>query len=183
MGEGGGAPRPQECMERFKEALEICELDDLGFVGDAFTWRNNSHDANMYIRERLDRAVATQKWRDRFPMFKVINGDPRHSDHRPIIVDTHGSEKARRGPAWGMMPKFEAKWIEEEDYMSIVQNTWETEVNVNHKDVAGAVKGVLSGLVDWSKNVLGDLEKWISKLKKELETWRSVISQEMGLQK
>jgi hypothetical protein len=77
-------------MDRFREALEFCELDDLGFNGDTFTWRNNSHSAENYIKERLDRAVASEGWRQRFPAFKVTNGDPRHSDHRPVIVDTIG---------------------------------------------------------------------------------------------
>jgi exonuclease III len=116
----GGVPRHQRCMDKFREALEVCELDVLGFVGDAFTWRNNSHDANTYIRERLDSAVATQTWRERFPGYKVINGDPYHSNHRPIIVETHGVERARRSPARGLMPKFEARWLEEDDYKNIV---------------------------------------------------------------
>jgi hypothetical protein len=127
----GAAPKPQICMDKFKEALEFCELDDLGFVGDAFTWRNNSHDPTKYIRERLDHVVANQKWRDRFPMFKVINGEHRHSDHRPIIIDTHGAEKIKRSPARGLTPRFEAKWLEEEDYTSIVRNAWEREVHIN----------------------------------------------------
>jgi exonuclease III len=133
----GGVPRPQSCMDKFKEALEVCELDDLGFVGDAFTWRNNSHDASKYIRERLDRAVVTQTWRDRFPSYKVINGDPRHSDHRPVIVETHGLQGASRAPVREFMPKFEAKWLAEEDYKEIVQNTWEKEIHANHKSVGG----------------------------------------------
>lgn len=36
----GGNPRSQVCMDRFKGALELCELEDLGFTGDIFTWRN-----------------------------------------------------------------------------------------------------------------------------------------------
>nr|XP_051219355.1 uncharacterized protein LOC127336565 [Lolium perenne] len=168
----GGVPRPQACMDRFKETLELCELDDLRFVGDAFTWRNNNHDANKYIRERLDRAVATQSWRDRFPGYKVVNGDPRHSDHRPIIINTHGVEKARRSPARGMVPRFEAKWLAEEEYATIVENAWDMEVYGHQKGVMGAVKGILGELVDWNRNKLGDLEKRISKIKKELEVWR-----------
>lgn len=31
----------------------------------------------------------------------MISGDPRHSEHRPVIVD--------------VIPKLEAKWLEEED--------------------------------------------------------------------
>lgn len=32
----GGRSRPQSCMDQFREALEICELQDLGFYGDIF---------------------------------------------------------------------------------------------------------------------------------------------------
>jgi hypothetical protein len=66
--------------------LEYCALTDLGFVGEPFTWRNNYHNSDNYIRERLDRAAADDAWCARFLDFRVINGDPHHSDHRPIIV-------------------------------------------------------------------------------------------------
>ena len=38
----GGVPRPQVCMDRFRQVLEECSLGDLGFAGDPFTWRNCS---------------------------------------------------------------------------------------------------------------------------------------------
>jgi exonuclease III len=124
----GGAPKPQIQMDRFKAALEDCELDDLGSIGDPFTCRNNSHTVDNYIRERLDRAVATQAWRMRFPGFKVVNGDHYHSDHRPVIIETSGGERRRRGPARGPVPKFEARWLEEEECRGLVENGWDREV-------------------------------------------------------
>jgi hypothetical protein len=39
----GGRNRSQSCMDRSREALEYCELHDLGFDGDIFTWRNHNH--------------------------------------------------------------------------------------------------------------------------------------------
>ena len=84
----GGRQKPQSCLDRFKLALEDCDLSDLGFEGDCFTWRNHSHIEDDYIRERLDRAVANDAWRGMFPGLRVINGDPRHSDHRPVIILT-----------------------------------------------------------------------------------------------
>jgi hypothetical protein len=109
-------------MDKFKMALEDCGLDDLGFVGDTFTWRNHSHTADNYIRERLDRVVATNSWRRRFPAYKVINSDPRHSDHRPIIVDTCGALCTRRTSDRNPGPHFEARWLEEEACKDIVEN-------------------------------------------------------------
>ena len=92
----GGQLKPQRCMDRFREVLEECSLTDLGFVGDPFTWRNDSHMSENYIKERLDRAVADEAWCGRFPGFRVINGDPRHSDHRPIIVKLTTEESESR---------------------------------------------------------------------------------------
>lgn len=50
----GGVPRSERCMEKFRQALEDCQLHDLGYVGDAFTWRNHHRDAASYTKERLD---------------------------------------------------------------------------------------------------------------------------------
>jgi len=95
----------------FTGALEVCELDDLGFSGDIFTWRNKQTTGNTHIRERLDRAVANARWRMKFPLMHVKNGDPYHSDHRPVVLST---EMIQRGGGGGCGFKFEASWIKEE---------------------------------------------------------------------
>ena len=77
----GGNIRPQRCMQQFRDCLFDCNLEDLGFIGDKFTWRRGR------IRERLDRAVSNQRWRDMIPLAMVINKDFSRSDHRPISVD------------------------------------------------------------------------------------------------
>jgi hypothetical protein len=82
-------------MDKFQEALEDCLLDDLGFSGDMFTWKNDSHTSEHYIRERLDQDVVDLDWCTRFPTFRVRNEDPRHSDHRPVIVSLEEEEPER----------------------------------------------------------------------------------------
>ncbi|PUZ46701.1 hypothetical protein GQ55_7G103600 [Panicum hallii var. hallii] len=116
----GGMPRPQVCMDQFRQALEECSLVDLGFA-----------------------AVADVAWRALFPNFSVRNGDPRHSDHRPVIVI-----------------------VEEE------MNAWRLSMNTGTGVVSDAVRGVASDLWDWSRNILGDLEKRIKHVKRELEGCR-----------
>ncbi|KAJ1266324.1 hypothetical protein BS78_08G142100 [Paspalum vaginatum] len=108
----GGQPRNHTYLEMFRTTLEECHLQDLGLVGDAFTWRNNHHSATGYIKERLDRAVACDQWRRANPLTRVINGDPRHSDHRPIIVEIGEREVSWGNPNGRGDMKFEAKWLE-----------------------------------------------------------------------
>jgi len=62
-------------MDTFKWALERCDLHDLGFVGDVFTWRNKQIKGSTHIRERLDRAVSNFEWLHRFPLVHVKNGE------------------------------------------------------------------------------------------------------------
>ena len=48
----GGRPRTQRQLEAFHDVLAECELNDMRFTGDMYTWQRGQ------IRERLDRAVA-----------------------------------------------------------------------------------------------------------------------------
>lgn len=73
-----GLPRGQAYLDQFQPTLEDCDLMDLGFVIDPFTWCNNSHTSENYVHERLDRAMENGGWHTKFPLFKVINGDPHH---------------------------------------------------------------------------------------------------------
>jgi hypothetical protein len=107
----GGPPRSQTCMDAFNEALDDCDMTDLGFSGDSFTWWNNNHDDERYVRERLDRAVADGEWRARFLAFKVTNGDPKHSDHRPMIVETNWGETYPSSRSDSPPFRFEAGWV------------------------------------------------------------------------
>jgi hypothetical protein len=157
----GGLPRSQACMNKFREVLEDCLLDDLGYSGDTFTWRNNSHDSSQYIRERLDRAVADVEWRTRFPSVRVRNGQPQHSNYQPVIVTTE-DEVAMRQKEGGRPFRFEAGWVKEEDCEVIVRNAWNLSMDVQSGKVTGAIKDVVADLWDWSRIILGDLEKRIN---------------------
>jgi exonuclease III len=121
----GGTPKPQIQMERFRDALNFCNLNDLGFEGDVFTWRNNQFRVEGYIRERLDRAVANPEWCARFPGYKVVNGCPEHSDHRPILLSVHGAGRRARPRQNLLNKRFEARWLLEDECEQVVNAAWQ----------------------------------------------------------
>ncbi|KAF5450454.1 hypothetical protein F2P56_030807 [Juglans regia] len=98
--------RPKGQMGMFREALEINDLYDMGYVGDCFTW-SNGHNDHTFTKERLDRFVANKEWRERFQLVKV-----------------EGNEKygKRIRKFWF---KFEAGWLKEEDCEMMVKKVWE----------------------------------------------------------
>ncbi|TXG58653.1 hypothetical protein EZV62_016482 [Acer yangbiense] len=50
---------------RFRQAMDDCNLIDLGFFGPRLTW-NNKRDGKGNIQELLERFLATNLWRDKF---------------------------------------------------------------------------------------------------------------------
>ena len=80
-------PPQHNQMDAFREPLDHCQLEDLGFRGYQFTWNNKrSGDANT--RLRLDRAMATTDWREKFSISLVTHLSSHASNHLPIIL--HG---------------------------------------------------------------------------------------------
>lgn len=80
-------PEQARLIDDFREALELNELEDLGYHGYQFTW-NKKRPREANIRERLDRAVATGNWREKFPLTTVTHLSSYASDHAPIILQT-----------------------------------------------------------------------------------------------
>lgn len=143
-------------MDKFRDVLVECGVEDVGYEGDKFTWRNNNHTEEGFIRERLDRVVANNQWRSMFPS-ATVNSDQRYSDHRPLIIDTQTEDEPPRKIS-ACSFNFEAAWLEEETCRGVVEKAW-AEAKAANKLVAEALGEVSGGLSEWSRNVLGDLEK------------------------
>ncbi|KAK3218735.1 hypothetical protein Dsin_012705 [Dipteronia sinensis] len=82
----GGVPKDWKLLAGFREALDDCGLDDLGYTGQQFTWCNK-REGEAFIQERLDRCVGNLDWQTSFPDFQVSHLDYWHSDHRLIILE------------------------------------------------------------------------------------------------
>jgi polyhydroxyalkanoate synthesis regulator phasin len=81
----GGVLRNEAQMASFNSTLEGCRLQDMGFKGPKFTWRNG-REPTSFIKERLDRALATEGWLTEFPIAVVEVLPNRTSDHNPLWI-------------------------------------------------------------------------------------------------
>ena len=107
-------------MNAFREALEHCHLEDLGFRGYEFTW-NNKRPGEANIRERLDRATTTIDWRAKFPLSNVYHLTTHASDHLPILLHVQSLKKWYKGRK-GF--KFEEAWLLAEGCDEVIKNAW-----------------------------------------------------------
>jgi hypothetical protein len=161
----GGRMRAPRQMQAFHDILEECDLVDIGYIGDMFTWQRGK------IRERLDRGVAHVQWRFMFPNAQLVNAKTLKSDHRPIVVDTEYLRdhiQGNRGPR-----RFEARWLKEETVEEVVQAAW-TRARAHDQGPTFMMKAnqVHNDLHKWDRETLKQPVHRIKRLKKELENLR-----------
>ena len=76
----GWKERDLNQMEAFRESLNVCGLFDLGFIGQRYTWCNGRFGDQRTLL-RLDRMVANNGWRAKFPETKVYHVSMATLDH------------------------------------------------------------------------------------------------------
>lgn len=114
----GGRLRPYGQMEKFRNVFDECNLLDLGFVGNKFTWSKTYPNGGM-VWERLDRVVCTVEWYDLFPSTNMQTVTCVSSDHNPICIRLEGIEiKTQR--LW----RFEQMWLENSGCRDTMLGTW-----------------------------------------------------------
>lgn len=117
----GGKARNRNPMKEFQQALEDCDLTDFGFYGPKYTW-SNCREGVDFIKERLDRGVANQAWRDLFPEVEVHVEIVLGSDHSPIFLHLASTIRGcRNGPKF----QHKASWTLVGDYLEVIKHVWD----------------------------------------------------------
>ncbi|EPS59531.1 hypothetical protein M569_15275, partial [Genlisea aurea] len=117
--------RSLSSMMKFKEALDDCELLDLGFSGNPFTWTNNRIHPHT-VRARLDRFVANGQWISApiYPNSSVKHLRYGGSDHCPIFLQLSDGEDHQGFSRSRSRFKFERIWCGKKACEGIIRDCW-----------------------------------------------------------
>ncbi|MBA0813636.1 hypothetical protein Gohar_027467 [Gossypium harknessii] len=156
----GGIRKEESKMQAFREALEECQLEDLGYSGVWFTWeRRNLPETN--IRERLDRGVSNDKWRSLFPAGNVKHLTHTMSDHCPLFLNTGGEIFSKRSLKF----KFEARWLLEETCEKAIKESWKLGTGT----VVERLERLQTDLMAWASMIKIGRERLKARLIKHLD--------------
>ncbi|GLU24163.1 hypothetical protein SLE2022_401190 [Rubroshorea leprosula] len=156
----GGNEISQTRARAYLDCLNYCNMVDLGFIGNRFTWANMWF-SNQLIRERLDRAWANPDWKLSFPEASLFHLPRTHSDHCPILLDLNPS-----CPRSGSRPfRLENFWIEHPDFQNIIHQVW-VDTNTN---TAKSVELTMNRAKAWSLATFGNIFKKKEKLLARIE--------------
>ncbi|XP_042951290.1 uncharacterized protein LOC122285342 [Carya illinoinensis] len=161
----GGRDKPERQMKAFRDVIDECHLQDLGFNGNPFTWCNRRERAHC-ISERLDRFLSNLKWHSFYPMASVIHGVIAYSDHVPIMLKlTAGSVQGPRKKLF----RFEAMWVDATDCKQVIQDAWRgVEGRKDLSIVMRKIQHCGEKLTVWNKTIFGHVQRNLKKAKDQL---------------
>ncbi|KAF7842169.1 reverse transcriptase [Senna tora] len=123
----GGNPAPLGGIREFKECVERCELADLGFSGQKFTWFNKRADGAM-VFERLDRFLANSDWIQCFPDALNYHLPRIKSDHLPLLLVS----KVINNIVMNRPFRCERVWIKEPSFLNLAETSWKEARSASH---------------------------------------------------
>ncbi|XP_061352059.1 uncharacterized protein LOC133297028 [Gastrolobium bilobum] len=106
----GGGEFCWNSVNAFKQCLESCYINDLGFKGPKFTWKRNN------LQERLDRVSVNERWNVTWPDREVVHLPYYSSDHRPILLGNPSIINQDESKSF----KFLASWLTDDSFEGIV---------------------------------------------------------------
>uniref|UniRef100_A0A2N9J2G5 Zinc knuckle CX2CX4HX4C domain-containing protein n=1 Tax=Fagus sylvatica TaxID=28930 RepID=A0A2N9J2G5_FAGSY len=157
--------RPDRQMQGFRDAMDECDLIDLGYRGSPFTWCNN-RDPPATTWVRLDRGLATLSWVQKFPAASVEHLDVINSDHKCLLLtrEPRGTQCFQRKPF-----RFKEVWTSDEGCENTIQAAWGSAIPGSAMfKVAEKLKTCKKHLGDWSRRSFGSVTRQLREKKQEL---------------
>jgi len=174
----GGNGLDYHLIDMFNNTLKDCDLTDLGYNGNQFTWANNQID-NDHIKERLDRFCANTNWINCFPRYCNTHPLKYSSDHNPILLEFHTSNKNSKTYGYKKIQRFEQLWAQDQESIQIVENAWK----FTNGDSTRKLHHTLDHLTNWGKSTFGDIPKKVRDLQSSLEVLKNDIPSQANMTK
>ncbi|XP_038977767.1 uncharacterized protein LOC120108255 [Phoenix dactylifera] len=155
---GGRAYSDSVDRREFREFMGRNGLVDLGFSGPRFTWCNNQQ-GQARVWERIDRAIASADWIQRFPAYQVSHLARIASDHCPLLISTV-SGSVHHSPF-----RFEKLWLSYPQSWDVVREAWSASVRGDAMQrVSRRLELTKRRLRRWNREVVGNIFRRIEEV-------------------
>jgi hypothetical protein len=163
--------RPEGQMRVFRECLEECGLNDLGWSGLPYTW-DNRQPGDSNVKARLDRALGNTELLADFSVARVQHVSMVESDHCAVLVRMQRKNKNRSQPGRRCF-RYENVWQSHADYDTTVQRLWqENNVEGGLEGISNTLRNMQKGLDGWGAQTFGNFKQKLSQLRKQLDRLR-----------
>ncbi|KAK2435568.1 hypothetical protein QL285_020615 [Trifolium repens] len=171
----GGNSRTLSQLSLGRQTIDACGLLDMGFEGYPFTWTNGREGAEN-IQCRLDRALATQSFMNRFSPTRVAHLPRYGSDHAALLIVLEAHHYSRRKKRVHLF-RFEECWTKDTRCVEEVRRQW-TSSGPRIEEKLGAMSALDKFFEEYRTYTI---RKEIIKLEKELKEDNMWTESEVGI--
>jgi hypothetical protein len=169
----GPNPREDYLMDGFREAVDVCGFYDIGYMGLDWTWEKKVANG-VYVRVRLDRALATSDGCSMFPMASLRHLTAVKSDHCPILLSTEREDHCTHGASKGRPFRYEVMWETNKGLSPLISQVWKDNMHCgNLMELNRKLSQLTSTLQQWSATSFGAVRKQLRTMRKKLEMLRA----------
>ncbi|XP_019241015.1 PREDICTED: uncharacterized protein LOC109221003 [Nicotiana attenuata] len=155
----GGNPHCLSKSTDFISCMEECGMTDPGFTGSPFTWCNG-RSRGRRISKRLDGVLMNEEWDEAFNSVRIDHQSKTGSDHKLLLIRcTNDRQKVIK------YFKFLNFWTDREDFLSLVESCWNTNVQGNPMWILQQkLKALAKSLSRWSRDTIGDVQENVKQM-------------------
>ncbi|XP_075633575.1 uncharacterized protein LOC142606051 [Castanea sativa] len=157
-------------MLAFRNALDACDLQDLGFSGSNYTWCNGEFGSQRTLI-RLDRMVANAV-DELFRGAMVYHKSMAAYDHCALVLHTKTKRLQRKKkPRF----RFESMWLRDRGCREVVELAWDATNPYGDLTMRGdRIKNCQNQLRWWNTNVFGHVNKQLQQKQEQLQHLESL---------
>lgn len=167
----GPNQRDMAQINLFREAVDVCQLCDLGYKGLDWTFERRIQNGE-FCRVRLDRALASSAWCNLFPIASVRHLTAVKSDHSPILL-MNQMEANNQRIANSKPFRYELMWERHEQFLSMLEQIWGQKIAHTAGDFRDKLHDIAASILGWSTSTFGAVRSEFRVLRKKLEELRS----------
>lgn len=157
----GQLAHPQYLLDGFCNVIEECQLSEIKLKGGKFTWERGRN-TNAWVREKLDRGFASERWLMKFPAHNLKVMHAPVSDHEPIVLEVLSTEVSKKEFRF----RFENIWLKEPNFVQEVSEIWSS-MSVTH--LLPKIIQITSFMARWGRSFFHKFREKIRKHKANLE--------------
>ncbi|PKU80371.1 hypothetical protein MA16_Dca026368 [Dendrobium catenatum] len=94
--------------------ISTCDLHDIGFFGNAYTWNRDN------LWQSLDRVLFNNDWIAKFQMTHVEHLSRTASDHAPLLLSINANKDF-----FPTAFKFQNMWLSHHDFLNVFERNWQ----------------------------------------------------------
>lgn len=141
----GGPPKYLNFSNDFCESIRKCDLIDIGYSGDRYTWTTNKNSREA-TKERLDKFFENSKMSSIAKKMRVEHLNYLHLDHHPILLKISWVNSVQQAGSLRNLIRLEESWLNHKGSKMSFKDSWNSSLDTSNVNFSRKIQEGLKAM-------------------------------------